>query len=197
MKTLSQTKALKELQKLKTTYQSFIKTNYEHKAQDCQTCPTKGACCLDAHFVNVHITKLEAVAIRKTLENLSEENQREIYERAAESVKKYDLKTSGDTFAQTFACPLFEKSVGCLAHFSAKPAPCIQHACYENKADLPPDRLQHEIEDKIERLNKRTYGKDWAWLALPVQLGLVNPFVENLNSKEKCPQIDTNEINGK
>lgn len=184
MKMLSQTKALKELQKLKTAYQSFVKTNYEHKAQDCQTCPTKGACCLDAHFVNVHITKLEAVAIRQILETLCEEKQRDIYKRAAETVKKYDLKTSGDSFAQTFACPLFEKGVGCLAHSSAKPAPCIQHACYENKADLPPDQLQYEIEDKIERLNKRTYGNTLAWLPLPVWLGLVNPFAENLKSKE-------------
>ena len=185
MKTLSRTKALKELQKLKAAYQSFVKINYEHKAQDCQTCPTKGACCLDAHFVNVHITKLEAVAIRQTLETLSEEKQREIYERAAETVKKYDLKTSGDTFARTFACPLFEKGVGCLAHFSAKPAPCIQHACYENKADLPPDQLQENVENQIERLNKRTYGNTFAWLALPVWLDLINPFAGNLKTKEK------------
>ncbi len=184
MKTLSETKALKELHKLKTTYQSFIKTDYEHKARDCQTCSTKGACCLDAHFVNVHITKLEAFAIRKTLENLSREKQREVYERAAETIEKYDLKTFGDTFAQTFACPLFEKGVGCLVHFEGKPAPCISHACYENKEDLPPDELQHEVEDKIERLNKRTYGNAFSWLALPVWLGLVNPFAENLKSKE-------------
>lgn len=173
---LSETKALNELQKLKASYRNFIKINYEYNAQDCQTCPTKGACCLDAHFVNVHITKLEAVAIRKTLENLSEEKQRKVYERAAETVQKYNLKTSGDTFLKTFACPLFEKGVGCLVHFEGKPAPCIQHACYENKADLPPDQLQREVEGKIERLNKRTYGNASAWLALPVWLDLINPF---------------------
>lgn len=184
MKTLSQTKALRELQKLKTTYQSFVKTDYEHNAADCRTCPTKGACCLDAHFVNVHITKLEAVAVRQTLENLSAEKRREIYGRAAETVEKYDLKTSGDTFLQTFACPLFEKGVGCLVHSTAKPAPCIQHACYKNEADLPPDRLQEEVEDKIEKLNKQTYGKAAAWLALPVWLELVNPFAEDFKSKE-------------
>ena len=187
MKTLSETKALRELQKLKTTYQNSIKTNYEHKAQDCGTCPTKGACCLDAHFVNVHITKLEAVAIRKTLENLTEDKQREIYARAAETIEKYNLKTSGDTFLKTFACPLFEIGIGCLVHSSAKPAPCIQHACYENKGDLPPDKLQEDAENQIERLNRRTYGNALAWLALPVWLGLVNPFAENLKTKEKLP----------
>ncbi len=67
---LAETKALSELHELKTAYQSFIKNNYEHRAVSCETCPTKGACCLDAHFVNVHITKLEAVAIRKTLEKI-------------------------------------------------------------------------------------------------------------------------------
>ena len=175
---LSRTKALKELQKLKTAYQSFVKINYEHKAQDCQTCPTKGACCLDAHFVNVHITKLEAAAIRKTLGKLSEEKQREIYRRAKETVEKYNLKTSGDTFAQTYACPLFEKGTGCLVHFEGKPAPCISHACYENNEDLPPEKFQEDTENRIECLNKKTYGNAWTWLPLPVWLGLVNPFKE-------------------
>ncbi len=179
MKTLSQTKALNELQKLKTTYQNFIKTNYEPKAQDCQTCPTKGACCLDAHFVNVHITKLEAVAVRKTLENLSQEKQREIYRRARETVEKYDLKSAGDTFKKTFACPLFEKQIGCLVHSDGKPAACISHACYENAEDLPPEKFQEIVENKIEKLNKKTFGKNPNWLPLPVWIDLVNPFKEN------------------
>jgi len=176
MKMLPEIKGLNELKKLKGAYQNFIKTRYEPNAQDCQTCPTKGACCIDAHFVNVHITKLEAAAIGKTLGKLSAEKQAEIYRRAAETVEKYDLKTSGDTFAQTFACPLFEKGVGCLVHFEGKPAPCISHACYENEADLPPDNLQTEIENQIERLNKRTYGISLNYLPLPVWLDLINPF---------------------
>ena len=179
MKTLPETKALTELQKLKTAYRKFVKNNYEHNAKSCLTCETKGACCLDAHFVNVHITKLEAVAIKKTLEKLSKEKQREIYERAAETVEKYDLKTSGDTFAKTFACPLFEKETGCLIHFEGKPAPCISHACYENAEDLPPDEFQEGVENKIERLNKRTYGTDFLWLPLPVWMNKTNPFGED------------------
>jgi hypothetical protein len=170
MKTLTETRALRELEKLKSDYQNLIRTEYEHRAQNCQTCPTKGACCLDAHFVNVHITKLEAAAIRKTLGKLGEEKQREIYKRAAETVEKYNLKTSGDTFAQTYACPLFEQDVGCLVHSESKPAPCISHACYENETDLPPDQLQTEIENQINRLNKRTYGGNAMWLPLPVWL---------------------------
>ncbi len=180
MKTLSETEALRDLEKLKNEYRNFIRENYEHQAQNCATCPTKGACCLDAHFVNVHITKLEAVAVRKTLAKLNEAKQREIYERVAETVEKYDLRTDGDSFAKTFACPLFEKSVGCLVHENGKPAPCIAHACYENKADLPPDDLQETIESKIERLNRRVYGNGWDYLPLPVRLNLINPFLENL-----------------
>jgi len=179
MKMLPEIKGLNELKKLKIAYQNFIKIRYEPNAQDCQTCPTKGACCIDAHFVNVHITKLEAVAIRKTLGKLDEKGQAEIYKRAAETVEKYNLKCSGDTFAQTFACPLFEKGIGCLVHFEGKPAPCISHACYENEEDLPPENLQEEIENKIERLNKRTYGYASTWLPLPVWLSLINPFSEN------------------
>jgi hypothetical protein len=170
MKILNETKALNELDELKAAYQKFIKTNYEHKAEECLTCPTRGACCLDAHFVNVHITKLEAVAIRKTIEKLGADKQREIYKRAFETVEKYDLSAFGDTFAKTFACPLFEKDVGCLVHSEGKPAPCISHACYENQTDLPPEHLQEEIEAKIEKLNKRVYGKALLWLPLPVWL---------------------------
>lgn len=171
---LSETAALEKLQNLKTNYRSFIKNNFEHRAADCAVCPTKGACCLDAHFVNVHITRLEAVAIRKTLENLTEDKQREIYERARETIEKYDLKSEGDTFEKTFACPLFEKGTGCLVHENAKPAPCISHACYENQADLPPEYLQERIEISIEKLNKKTYGNAPNLLPLPVWIDLVS-----------------------
>lgn len=179
MKMLSETKSLNKLQKLKADFQKFIRENYEPKAKNCLTCPTQGVCCTDAHFVNVHITKLEAVAIRKTLERFSEKKQREIFRRAEETIKKYDLKSSGDTFARTFACPLFEKGIGCLVHSEAKPAPCIQHACYENKEDLPPDELQTEIEMQIERLNKLTYRRDAVWLPIPLWIELAANKHEN------------------
>ncbi len=178
MKRLSETKALIELQNLKGSFQDFVKTSFEHRAKDCLTCETKGACCLDAHFVNVHITKLEAAAIVKTLESLSEERQREIYKRAAETIEKYNLLSEGDTFKKTFACPLFEREIGCLVHEQGKPAPCISHACYEKKKDLPPDEFQEKIENQIEKLNKRTYGNAFSWLPLPVWLSFINPFKE-------------------
>ncbi len=169
MKTLSEKQALLKLRTLKNDFRAFIKQNYEHRAKDCGTCETKGACCLDAHFVNVHITKLEAVLITAELAKLSAEKQHEIYQRTKETVKKYDLKSEGDTFQKTFACPLFEKNVGCLIH-SVKPLPCIAHACYERREDLPPDALQTETETNIERLNEKTYKKFPRWLPLPVYL---------------------------
>lgn len=186
MKTITEPKALSELKKLKTAYRELINVNYEHNAKSCLTCETPGACCLDAHFVNVHITHLEAVAMQKTLEKLGEEKCREIYQRARETVEKYELKTSGDTFAQTFACPLFEKGVGCLVHSDAKPAPCISHACYENKEDLPPETLQEQTEYRIERLNKRTYGNAWSWLPIPIWLGFISK--DNCRKKVQKPQ---------
>ena len=57
--------ALAELRRAKTAYQTFIRDNFEFAAEDCGTCPTFGACCTDRHFVNVHITRLEAVAIKQ------------------------------------------------------------------------------------------------------------------------------------
>lgn len=170
MKTLSEKQALIKLQRIKTDFQAFIRENYEHRAKDCAVCPTQGACCTDAHFVNVHITKLEAAAVEKTLKKLGEEKRQEIYRRTEETIKTYNLSAEGDTFTQTYACPLFEKGIGCLVHSEAKPAPCIQHACYENKADLPPDDLQQEIESRIEMLNKLTYRNTPVWLPVPLWL---------------------------
>jgi hypothetical protein len=170
MKPLSEKQALVKLGKLKTDFQEFIRENYEHRAKDCLICPSQGACCTDAHFVNVHITRLEAVAIGEALRKFGEAKQKEIYERVSETIEKYDLKDSGDTFAQTFACPLFEKGTGCLIHREGKPVPCIQHACYERQADLPPDELQQAAEEKIERLNRQTYLQNPTWLPLPLWL---------------------------
>lgn len=174
MKTLSETKALVRLKALKTAYQKEIRDNFEHKAKDCLTCPTQGACCTDAHFVNVRITKLEAAAIRQTLAKLGEKREKEIHKHIAETIEKYDLTAEGDTFAQKFACPLFEKGTGCLVHSEGKPAPCIQHACYENSEDLPPDELLEEVENRIERLNRAVYRQHPHWLPLPVWLSLIN-----------------------
>ncbi|MBX7173288.1 MAG: hypothetical protein K1X72_20125 [Pyrinomonadaceae bacterium] len=168
MKPLTENEAIRRLENLKTRYRQNITENYEHRAKNCLTCETQGACCLDAHFVNVHITKLEAIAIKKVLAEMNVAKQIEINQRIAETIEKYNLTDSGDTFARTFACPLFEKGIGCLVH-SVKPVPCIQHACYEFQEDLPPDELQTETERKIERLNQQTYGNS-KWLPLPVYL---------------------------
>jgi hypothetical protein len=170
--------ALAHLQRVKVSYQSFIKINYEHAAEDCRVCPTKGQCCTDAHFVNVHITRLEAVAIRETIRRtplLTDAGRRAVYQRAREAVEHYHLRASGDTFAQTYSCPLFEPGRGCLAHRRAKPAPCIQHACYENWEDLPPASLQSRVEHRVEQLNRQAYGAAWAWLPTPLWLCLVDP----------------------
>jgi hypothetical protein len=170
MKMLSEKQALEKLKKTKAKFQETIKINFESKAKSCLTCETKGVCCQDAHFVNVHITKLEAVAIKKALAKFGEQKQKEIYRRTFETIQKYNLTDSGDTFSKTYSCPLFEKEIGCLVHSEAKPAPCIQHACYENSADLPPDALQTEVENQIENLNKKTYGTNYSWLPLPILL---------------------------
>jgi hypothetical protein len=120
--------------------------------------------------VNVHITRLEAAAIRQVLAKFPRERRDEIYRRIGETVEEYRLSDRGDTFRQKFACPLFEKGTGCLVHERGKPLPCIQHACYENAEDLPPDRLLEERAEAVERLNRRCYGEPSVWLPLPVWL---------------------------
>jgi hypothetical protein len=178
MKALTEAAALARLQREKRAYQSHIKLHYEPAARSCRTCPTPGACCTDAHFVNVHITRLEAVAIRETLARtprLNDDERRAVYERARLTVERYNLYASGDTFTQTFACPLFAPGTGCLVHARAKPAPCVQHACYDNWTDMPPNSLQWRAERRVEQLNEQVYGSAWAWLPLPLWLTLVDP----------------------
>ncbi|MCU0239607.1 MAG: hypothetical protein MUC29_09210 [Pyrinomonadaceae bacterium] len=155
---------LEQLENIKIAYQNLIRENFEFKAKSCQSCETKGICCLDAHFVNVHITELEAVAIIEKLKSLNKLD--EVLQRNEETISLYNLSENGDTFAQTFSCPLFEQNVGCLVHDEAKPIPCITHACYENQEDLPPQFLQSRAEKKIEELN----GENVKWLPLPIWL---------------------------
>jgi hypothetical protein len=155
-----------KLKNIKTAYQTLIRENFEFKAKSCVTCETKGVCCTDAHFVNVHITQLEAAAIIETLENLKKLD--EVLPRVSDTISDYNLSENGDTFEQTFACPLFEKNVGCLVHADAKPIPCITHACYDRKEDLPPQFLQDRITQKVENLNQEVYGEKAKWLPLPL-----------------------------
>ena len=170
MKPISQTKALVRLQKLQDDFKSHISDTFEHRAESCLTCETQGSCCLDAHFVNVHISRLEAVAIRQRIETFPEQIKASIRERIDATIEKYSLTADGDTFAQKFACPLFERGIGCLVHTQGKPIACITHACYENEKDLPPDHLQAEQEDLVDNLNTRTYGRSQPWLPLPLAI---------------------------
>src|SRR5215210_2948453 len=178
MRKLDEREAVARLKRGKVRFQTHVKLNYEHRALSCRACPTPGVCCTDAHFVNVHITRLEAVAIRDTLARtprLSEDERRAVYVRAQGAVGRYGLTPNGDTLAQTFSCPLFVKGAGCLVHQRAKPAPCVQHACYETWADVPPLDAQWREEHRIERLNTEAYGAAWDWLPLPLWLTLVDP----------------------
>src|SRR5689334_7079057 len=107
MRFLSKQKAIERLKRIKTDFIGHIARRYEHRAKSCATCQTPGACCLDEHFVNVHISRLEALAIIEKIELFSKERQNEITGRIERSITKYSLTPDGDTFAQTFACPLF------------------------------------------------------------------------------------------
>jgi hypothetical protein len=171
MKTLSEKQALLKLRVLKEDFRRRVVENYEHRAKNCLTCETQGVCCIDAHFVNVHVTRLEAVLIGRELQKLPAEKQKEIEARIEETIETYELSAEGDTFARTFACPLFEKGTGCLVH-AVKPLPCIEHACYDRAADLPPDELRAAAETRIEKLEAQTYRRMPRWLPLPVFLRL-------------------------
>ena len=169
MKPISQTRALDRLKRIKADLRSQI-SHYERRAKNCLTCKTPGACCLDAHFVNVRISRLEAVAIKNALGELPSGLRKRVEQRVDAVISKYGLSAERDTFARTYACPLFEQGTGCLVHETGKPVPCIIHACYETRADLPPDDLQTSAERQIDVLNTRTYGGAQPWLPIPLAI---------------------------
>ena len=178
MRKVTEAEGLARLRQGKAAFQTHVKLNFEHRARDCRACPTPGVCCTDAHFVNVHVTRLEAVALRETLARtprLTDDERRAVYARARAAVSTYNLRAAGDTYAQTFSCPLYLPGAGCLVHRRAKPAPCIQHACYDSWEDVPPVGLQWRTESRVERLNEQAYGAAWGWLPLPLWLTLVDP----------------------
>jgi hypothetical protein len=156
-----------KLKNIKSSFKILIEENFEFKAKSCITCETQGICCTDAHFVNVHITQLDAIAISNKLKT---DGKFEVAsERTKQTIADYSLSELGDTFKQKYSCPLFEKSVGCLIHGDYKPVPCMSHACYEREEDLPPQFLQDRVEAKIENLNVETLGEN-KWLPLPIWL---------------------------
>ena len=92
MRKLNEADAVARLKRGKVRFQTHIKLNYEHRALSCRACPTPGVCCTDAHFVNVHVTRLEAVAIRETLRRtprLSDDDRRRVYARARPLLKDF------------------------------------------------------------------------------------------------------------
>jgi Fe-S-cluster containining protein len=165
MKPISEQEGLVRLRKLKGNFREIIKKRYEYRAKSCRTCEHQGICCLDESFVNVHITKLEAVLILEEIKKMPPEKQKFLKQKNSETVAKYGLRN--DDSSKTFACPFFQKGLGCLIH-DVKPLACIQHACYDKEEFLPPDSLQEEYEERIERLNKQVYRKPAIWLPLPV-----------------------------
>lgn len=108
--------------------------------------------------------------IRSAIDGFDEKLRQKVVERTTEAILKYKLSSDGDTYARKFACPLFEKGVGCLIHETGKPVACMTHACYENEQDLPPDELQTAQEQKIDNLSARVYGQRDPWLPLPLAI---------------------------
>jgi hypothetical protein len=169
MKLISEKKALVKLSAIRSELKCTV-AMYEARAKRCESCSTPGACCLDEHFVNVHISRIEAAAIVRALDELPPVHRRRVHERIEQSIEKYGLAAGVGTYERTYACPLYERHAGCLVHNTAKPVPCIVHACYEMREDLPPDEIQFEAEEKINELNLRTYGRRSPMTSLPVAL---------------------------
>lgn len=156
MRLISESSGIERLQYIREDYRQDIATRFEHRAKPCSTCETPGACCLDEHFVNVRISRLEAAAIRKAVAGLDKEAQ------AAVETRLENI----DPASEFYACPLYQKGVGCLVHETAKPLPCIAHACYERKEDLPPDELLSERETEIDELNWHVYGRSQPFIPI-------------------------------
>lgn len=171
---LSRDRALARLKLLKEGFREHVNSQFGFRAKDCGTCLTP--CCADAEFVNVNITRLEAEAMLRVLSDTSRFSLAErahILDRARNVVETYDLLAATDSFATTYACPLFEPGTGCLVHRDAKPAPCIHHGCYERAEDLPDEASLVEVERSVADLNRDLYGpqeSQWGYRTIPVWL---------------------------
>lgn len=170
MKTFSESVGLDRLGEIRERFRRRVSDGYEHNALSCAECSSPGACCLDAHFVNVRISRLEAVAIERKLKSLPAEKYAAIVKRIDEVIIDFHLDGGLDTDQKTYACPLYDRERGCLVHDGGKPLPCIHHACYESENDLPPDEMLSDAELAVERLNRRVYGRSLPLLPLPVAI---------------------------
>lgn len=164
---LSEKQGLERLAKVRSDFTRQIAENYEHRAKPCSQCSTPGACCLDQHFVNVRVSRLEATAIKERLDELSDDVYADVLGRAEDAVERFRLE---EGFDNTYACPLYHSGIGCLVHNAAKPLPCIAHACYEKGEDLPPDSLLSKNELAIDDINERVYGRSADWLPIPLAI---------------------------
>ena len=163
MKRLSESSAIERLADIREGFRREIATRFEHRAKPCATCEAPGSCCLDEHFVNVRISRLEAAAIRSAVSELSVEVRSQV-------VRRLERIEPDSEF---YACPLYQAGVGCLVHRTAKPLPCIAHACYERKEDLPPDELLSTREIEIDDLNQRVYGRSGPPMPIHTALRLI------------------------
>jgi len=168
-KFISETRALKMLDEIRAKFRADV-LPYEMQAKPCSKCDMPGSCCVDAHFVNVRVSRLEARQIVDVINDMPPVERESVFNRIDNAIDEYGLDRDSDNAAFTYACPLFHTSRGCLVHDRAKPLPCIQHACYERREDLPPDELLDEAEFEIERLNNRVYGRSQPLISLPIAI---------------------------
>lgn len=165
MKPLAISNALRKLAMVREDFRATIVGKYEPNAKDCSACEVQGVCCTDEHFVNVRVTSLDGEAIGRAVRALPEPIRSRVAERNESALLSLAMTDSA-----LYSCPLFEAGTGCLVHREAKPLPCINHACYESKKDLPPDELLEAAEREVAMLNNRTYGFGWTLEAIPFWL---------------------------
>lgn len=168
---LKESQALVKLREIKQAFARYIGRTFGHLAADCSVCQTP--CCADAQFVNVNITRLEARAMLQTLRASPKHGPSKVehvLQRARQAIQQYQLSETGDTFEKTYACPLYEKGIGCLAHWKAKPAPCIQHGCYERWQDIPETVTLYRVERHVRKLNEQVYQGPSEFMTIPVWL---------------------------
>lgn len=134
--------------------------------------------------MNVRITRLEAIAICRVIAELEHELREKVTQRISDAARMLPL--SGGFYG----CPLFEKDIGCLVHRTAKPLPCIFHACYENFEDLPPHALLDDAEDALRKLNKRVYGSEPIAASIPAALAARMHSISNAANGRREPSSD-------
>ncbi len=142
----------------------------DRAARELRSCAGCDAHCCRAGCNSMRVSRLEALALAR---RLSEPDLAprvpEILRRAREEIRLRGLCADSDA---TYDCPLLSGEGRCLVHGPAQPSGCLTFRPVPDGGCDHDLRLFHRHYGKVERLDRRVFGRRSR--PLPIPLALVN-----------------------